>query len=258
MKWLMFGRSRVCFDEAGDGGGGGASTGGAQGGSGGEGGQGGAGGAGGGADGTQGGSGGSGGEFPLGKGPNDGEGGQGGGQGGAGAGKGAQGEPPKTFEEKDYLDGIKKDTALLGNDDKVQLDGVLIKAMAPTFKELGLSPEQANKLANAFAKAQVDDAKGMMQQRLQSFQKMRDEAMQKYTKNDFAQIDAGINKWFKPGGTMNQVIRNTELAADPEFLALMHHLGAEVAQDGAAGAGAGSGGSGGSANTFAGISGLWK
>ena len=249
MKWLMFGRSRVCFDEAGDGGGGGASTGGAQGGSGGDGGQGGAGGAGGGADGTQGGSGGSGGEFQLGKGPTDGE---------PPKNDPPKNDPPKTFEEKDYLDGIKKDTALLGNDDKVQLDGVLIKAMAPTFKELGLSPEQANKLANAFAKAQVDDAKGMMQQRLQSFQKMRDEATQKYTKNDFAQINAGIDKWFKPGGTMNQVIRNTELAADPEFLALMHHLGAEVAQDGAAGAGAGSGGSGGSANTFAGISGLWK
>lgn len=240
MKWLMFGRARVCFDEVGDGGGGGGGTppaneppkndpppandppkdG----------------------------------EFPLGKGPTDGE-----------PPKNEppkndppKNDPPKTFEEKDYLDGIKKDTALLGNDDKVQLDGVLIKAMAPTFKELGLSPEQANKLANAFAKAQVDDAKGMMQQRLDSFKKMRDEATQKYTKNDFAQINAGIDKWFKPGGVMNQVIRNTELAADPEFLALMHHLGAEVAQDGAAGAGAGSGGSGGSANTFSGISGLWK
>lgn len=251
MKWLMFGRERVCFDEAGEGGGGGAGggdpAGGAQGGSGGAGGQGGAGGAGGGAAGAgagSGGSGGAGGEFPLGKGPNDGD--------------PPKNDPPKTYEEKDYLEGIKKDTALLGDDDKVQLDGSLVKAMAPTFKELGISPEQANKLANAFAKAQVDDAKGLLQQRMQSFQKMRDEATQKYTKNDFAQISAGIDKWFKPGGVMNNVIRNTELAADPEFLALMHHLGAEVAQDGAAGAGAGSGGSGGSANTFAGISGLWK
>ncbi len=97
-----------------------------------------------------------------------------------------------------------------------------------------------------------------MQRGVQTFQERRDEAAQKYTANDFARISAGIDKWFKPGGVMNDVIRNTELAADPEWLARMRRLGAEVAQDGAAGAGAGSGGSGGSANTFAGISGLWE
>lgn len=257
MKWLMFGRPHIVRDEAGGGEGGNGGAGGAGGGQGGN-------GAGGGSGGGEGGSGGSGGT-------GDGSGGSGGagGTGGNGSGEkpflggkeGQQGggkEPPKTYEEKDYLAGIVKDEKLLGTDKNVTFDDGLIKAIAPTFKDLGITPEQASKLANAFAKAQLDQAQELSKSRVEYFAKMKDEAMRTYRENDWAQINAGIDSVFKPGGVMNYLIRNSELGADPEVLALMHKLGAAHATDKGVGAGAGGGsGSQGDGNPAHGISAAW-
>lgn len=152
------------------------------------------------------------------------------------------GEPPKPGEpkpaeqkpevsEEDYAKALKKDETLLGSDPNVSLDSDLLKAVAPVLKAEGVSPETANKLANALAKAQLDAAKEYGKNRMEFFNKANAEARQKYTQNDFEQINAGIDKWFKPGGVMNFVVRNSELGSDPEFLALMHHLGAAARQD---------------------------
>lgn len=160
--------------------------------------------------------------------------------------------------EEDYAKALVKDEALLGDDKRIQLDADLYKACIPVMQKYGVSPEAANALANALAKAQVDDAKARMQARIDYFEKMKQESLRTYTPRDFEQINAGIDRWFKPDGVMNQVIRNSELGADPEFLALMHHLGKAVAQDDGAGAAAGTPGAGSAnADSIDGMSKLW-
>jgi len=266
-----FGRHRCVMQEAGEDGGaaGGAGgsggeggqggQGGAQGGQGGEGGAGGAGGSSGGAEGAQGGKGGSGGEG----GAAGGEGGQAkpflGGEKPKGEGgekpKGEGGQDPATEEE--YLKALVKDEKLLGSDKELQLSQDLLKAVVPEAQKLGVTPTQLNSLANALAKAQVDEARTQMQNRIAYFEKMKADSLKKYTEQDFGTINAGIDKWFKPGGVMNNVIRNSELGADPEFLALMHHLGKAAKEDGVSGAGAGGGGSSVDPNSTEGLSKLW-
>ena len=125
------------------------------------------------------------------------------------------------------------------------------------MQKYGVSPEAANALANALAKAQVDDAKARMKSRLDYFEKMKQESMRTYQPGDFETINAGIDRWFKPGGILNSVIRNSELGADPEFLALMHHLGKAAKEDGAPGVTAGSGDGGGDPNGINGLSKIW-
>lgn len=167
------------------------------------------------------------------------------------------GDEPKEYGEEDYVKGVVKDEALLGNDSRVQLDEGYVKAMVPAFKEVGITPEQASKLANAFAKAQIDDARERLTARREHFESMKQESLRRYNERDWGQINAAIDANFKPGGVMNFVIRNSELGADPEFLALLHRLGASVGTDTPAGAVAGSGSGVGDANSFAGLSSMW-
>lgn len=168
------------------------------------------------------------------------------------------GEPPKSATDEDYLKAFAKDEKLLGDDKSVTLDAELAKGVLPTARELGVSPETFNRLANALAKAQVDRAREAMKARVDYFEKMKQESMRTYTPKDFERINSAIDRWFKPGGTMNAVIRNSELGADPEFLALMNHLGKAVAEDGAAGAGAGGGSGGYDPNSINGLAKAWK
>jgi hypothetical protein len=166
-------------------------------------------------------------------------------------------ETPKPVEEAEYVAALVKDEALLGDDKSVQLDSALFKAVVPTLQKYGVSPEAANALANNLAKAQIEQAREASKARIEYFERMKQESMRTYTQKDFEQINKGIDKWFKPDGVMNRVIRNSELGADPEFLALMHHLGEAVKVDGIAGAGAGGGGSAGDANGIEGLSKIW-
>ena len=171
--------------------------------------------------------------------------------------KPTENQPPAPPSEDDYAKALAKDEALLGDDKRIQLDASLYKACIPALQKYGVPPEAANALANALAKAQVDDAKARMQARLDYFEKMKQESLRTYTPRDFETINAGIDRWFKPGGIMNNVIRNSELGADPEFLSLMHHLGKAVAQDDGAGAAGGGGGPSVDPNSEQGLSDLW-
>lgn len=166
-------------------------------------------------------------------------------------------KPPAPPSEEEYTKALVKDEALLGDDKRITLDADLYKACVPVMQKYGVTPEAANALANALAKAQLDDAKARMQSRIDYFEKMKAESLRTYTPADFETINAGIDRWFKPGGIMNNVIRNSELGADPEFLALMHHLGKSAKEDGGQGAAGGSGGSGVDPNTTQGLSDLW-
>ena len=161
------------------------------------------------------------------------------------------------IEESEYLSALVKDEALLGDDKSVQLDGELFKSVVPILQKHGIAPAAANEMANALAKAQIEQAKTAMQARMDYFEKMKQESLRTYTQRGFEKINAGIDKWFKPGGTMNQVIRNSELGADPEFLALMHHLGEMAAEDDGAGADAGGGADAGDPNSISGLASIW-
>jgi len=168
------------------------------------------------------------------------------------------GEQPTAPDEKAYLDAIVKDETVFGKDDNLVFDQNLIKAVIPACQKYGVSTEAANAIANAFAKAQLDGARAAYKERCDYFAKMNGEARAKYTDDDFEQINRGIDKYFKPGGIMNNVIRNSELGADPEFLALMHELGAAAKEDAGKGAAAAGGSAGGDANGIDGLSKMWK
>lgn len=168
------------------------------------------------------------------------------------------GDQPAAPDEKAYLDAIVKDEAVFGKDDNLVFDQNLIKAVIPACQKYGVSTEAANAIANAFAKAQLDGARAAYKERCDYFAKMNGEAKKKYTDADFEIINAGIDRYFKPGGIMNKVIRNSELGADPEFLALMHELGAAAKEDTGKGAAAGGGSGGGDPNGIRGLSKLWK
>lgn len=164
---------------------------------------------------------------------------------------------PKPVEESEYMAALVKDEALLGDDKSITLDGELFKSVVPILQKHGIAPAAANEMANALAKAQIEQAKAAMQSRLDYFEKMKQESLRTYTQRGFEKINAGIDKWFKPGGTMNQVIRNSELGADPEFLALMHHLGEAAMEDDGAGADSGGGADAGDPNSISGLASIW-
>lgn len=192
-----------------------------------------------------------------------GTGGAGGGEGGAGGG-GEGGDKPflggkaeGTSDEKAYLDAIVKDEAVFGKDNDLVFDQGLVKAVIPACQKHNISPEAAKDIANAFAKAQFDAARAAYRERCDFFAKMNGAAKEKYSDADFEQINKGIDKWFKPGGIMNNVIRNSELGADPEFLALMHELGKAALEDAGKGAAAGGGEDVGDGNGIKGLSKLW-
>ena len=176
---------------------------------------------------------------------------------GADAQKDAAAATPDPLSDEAYDKALVKDTALLGEDKNLVIDHDLAKSVMPTARELGVSPEAFNRLANAMAKAQVDKAREELRGRIEYFEKMKQQSLRTYTQRDFEQINAGIDRWFKPGGIMNSVIRNSELGADPEFLALMHHLGAASRTDSGAGAANGGGGSGANPNGIDGLAKMW-
>lgn len=164
-------------------------------------------------------------------------------------------EKPPEITEQSYIDGIKADAKEFGENAK--LDEGLIKALAPTLKESGISVENANMIANEIAKYQVAAAREAYRARVEAFQKMNAESIKRYTPADFKTINAGIDACFKRGGAMNHVIRNSELGADPEFLALMLEVGKRHIEDTGSGGATGGGAGAGDPNGIDGLAKMW-
>lgn len=171
--------------------------------------------------------------------------------------KDGEGIDIKSLTDDDYVKAISKDTSLLGDDNAVNFHEPYIKGMAQVFREEGVSPKSANKIANAFAKMQIDEAKESLAKRREYFEKMNQVAMRTYSQSDWRKINAAIDANFKKDGAMNYTIRNSELGADPEFLAFLLKVGATNVTDTVAGATDGVGGSSGDPNTYNGISKMW-
>ncbi len=162
--------------------------------------------------------------------------------------------PAPEINEDDY-GKVAIDTDIASD---VEVDQGAMKAVAPILKEAGVTPETAGKLVNALARYQVEQFKQRNAERFADNKRMHDAAVQKYSKMDFAQINAGIDAAFKPGGVMNYVIRHSEIGNDPEFLELMKWYGAHHPTNTQPSGGGVGGGTTGQPAGFAGIADSWK
>lgn len=172
-------------------------------------------------------------------------------------GKGAEAQTQtQTTEvnEEDYATKITLDETIAKD---VEVDAGAMKAVAPILKEAGVSVETAGKLVNALARYQVDQFKARNAERYADNKRMHDAAIQKYSKVDFEQINAGIDAAFARDGVMNYVIRNSEIGNDPEFLALMLWYGQHKPTNTQPAGGGGGGGTTGQAAGFNGIAKAW-
>ena len=163
----------------------------------------------------------------------------------------------KTAEinEEDYATKITIDETIAKD---VEVDPGAMKAVAPILKEAGVSVEVAGKLVNALAKYQVEQFKVRQKERFEDNKRMHDAAIQKYSKADFEQINAGIDAAFAKDGVMNFIVRNSEIGNDPEFLELMRWYGQHHPTNTQPAGGGGGGGTTGQSAGFAGIADSWK
>ena len=162
---------------------------------------------------------------------------------------------PVEINEEDYATKVTIDAEIAKD---VEVDQGAMKAVAPILKEAGISVETAGKLVNALARYQVEQFKERQKERFDDNKRMHDAALQKYSKADFEQINAGIDAAFARDGVMNYIVRNSEIGNDPEFLELMKWYGAHhPTNTQPSGSGTGSGTTGQPAG-FAGIAESWK
>ena len=172
-------------------------------------------------------------------------------------GKGAEAQTQtQTTEvnEEDYATKITLDETIAKD---VEVDAGAMNAVAPILKEAGVSVETAGKLVNALARYQVEQFKARNAERYADNKRMHDAAIQKYSKVDFEQINAGIDAAFARDGVMNYIIRNSEVGNDPEFLALMLWYGQHKPTNTQPAGGGGGGGTTGQAAGFNGIAKAW-
>ena len=162
---------------------------------------------------------------------------------------------PAEINEEDYATKVTIDSEIAKD---VEVDPGAMKAVAPILKEAGITVEVAGKLVNALARYQVEQFKARNAERFADNKRMHDAAIQKYSKADFAQINAGIDAAFARDGVMNYIVRNSEIGNDPEFLELMKWYGAHhPTNTQPSGTGTG-GGTTGQPAGFAGIADSWK
>ena len=130
-----------------------------------------------------------------------------------------------------------------------ELSSEVTKRMLPAFREAGMTPEQASKLSNAYAREQISQIAAYKQQRVESIKRMNQEAFKAFpNESDWKAIATARDYFFKPagkdgkGGTMLHTIATSELGSDLEFLALLKFVGEKLGTDKtptAGGAGAG-------------------
>ncbi len=166
-------------------------------------------------------------------------------------------ETPPEIQLEDY-EKIAKLSEEIDPKGENQVDVEALKAVAPTLKECGVSPENANKLINALAKYQLDRARDAHEKRMADNTKAKALAAATFTKNDLATINRAIDAKFKPGGIMNYIIRYSELGNDLEFLALMKEIGERLPSNESLGGANGGTGTTGQSAGFEGIAAAWN
>jgi hypothetical protein len=140
-----------------------------------------------------------------------------------------EGESGETAED------IEKFITEAENDFKGKWDAEQVKEMAPLLKECGVSKENASKLAVKLAEIQTKKIQAY-EQKLREEQVARIKAQdaknaETFSKADYKQIVAGMNKFAKEGGPLRALLTTTELGTDPEVLKILHTLGGLTAKE---------------------------
>lgn len=138
-------------------------------------------------------------------------------------------EPPKPAEGEETAEDIEKFITEADNEFKGKWDSEQVKEMAPLLKECGVTKENASKLANKLAEVQTKqiaayEAK-MRQEQIDRIKAQDAKNAQIFSKADYSQIVAGMNKYAKEGGALRTLLTTTELGTDPEVLRILHTLG---------------------------------
>lgn len=133
--------------------------------------------------------------------------------------------PAATFTDEQYAEGFKELPEDVRN---------ACAEFADHFRAAGLNPEAAAKLAKAWAEKQQAE-----------FEKFEDATAAKgreyvgtWTAQDRTDAAAAIRHFVKPDTYLDNVIRNSPVGNDPDFLNLLKAAGATMRADNAAGAGA--------------------
>lgn len=162
------------------------------------------------------------------------------------AGKGDEGAAGKGASDDDYKAALKLDEKTFGKD--ITFDERYLEKMPELFRKHGLDPQKANALANDFAALQrsVDEEAVKKQQAYQAWRtdemrKLNESFLENYDKPARETIGRAIDKFFKPGTPMFEMVRRTEVGVDPGFLEAMFFIGERLPKDDAAGAAAGAG-----------------
>lgn len=137
--------------------------------------------------------------------------------------------PPKPAEGEETAEDIEKFITEADNEFKGKWDSEQVKEMAPLLKECGVTKENASKLANKLAEVQTKqiaayEAK-MRQEQIDRIKAQDAKNAQIFSKADYSQIVAGMNKYAKEGGALRTLLTTTELGTDPEVLRILHTLG---------------------------------
>ena len=162
--------------------------------------------------------------------------------------------PPAEVNDEDFIklvvaDEETKKLAEKSGTKDFELSAEVTKRMLPAFRDAGITPEQASKLSNAYARDQISQITAYRQQRIENIKLMNQEAFKAFpNESDWKAIATARDYFFKPagkdgkGGTMLHTIATSELGSDLEFLALLKFVGEKLGTDRtptAGGAGAG-------------------
>ena len=158
-------------------------------------------------------------------------------------------DPPAEVNDEDFVklvvaDEETKKFAEKSGAKNFELSAEVTKRMLPAFREVGMTPEQASKLSNAYAREQISQIAAYKQQRVENIKRMNQEAFKAFpNESDWKAIAAARDYFFKPagkdgkGGTMLHTIATSELGSDLEFLALLKFGTDRTPTAGGAGAG---------------------
>ena len=172
----------------------------------------------------------------------------------AGETKPGETKPASEVNDEDFIklvvaDEETKKLAEKSGTKDFELSAEVTKRMLPAFRDAGITPEQASKLSNAYARDQISQITAYRQQRIENIKLMNQEAFKAFpNESDWKAIATARDYFFKPagkdgkGGTMLHTIATSELGSDLEFLALLKFVGEKLGTDRtptAGGAGAG-------------------
>ncbi len=163
-------------------------------------------------------------------------------------------DPPAEVNDEDFVKMVVADEETKKFAEKsgakgFEISAEVTKKMLPAFRAAGVTPEQASKLSNAYAREQISQIAAYRQQRVENIKQMNQEAFKAFpNESDWKAIARARDRFFKPagkdgkGGTMLHTIATSELGSDLEFLALLKFVGDRLGTDTtptAGGAGAG-------------------